>query len=304
MPKIDARLISEQKLYVFSEVVKHNSITQAARQLCMTQPAVSTIIRQIEEHFDVKLFDLIHKRIHLTPAAMTLYQQWANVRASIENLHQEMDHYKDGISGDIRIVMVSSGKYFVNKAMHLFLKDHPHVRFHCDIRRREPLIAAIENNTYDVGILTDAPYRTELARFAIGDNPLIFVAEPKHPLLQKDEVVIEDLQYEKFIVREPAALITQILLKIFNDSNITLDTLFEFDCTEAVKQSVISGLGIALVPQVCVRKNIEHGMLQKIPVQGINIINQWHVISNQNIQKQRLIQRFLSYIKKNPDLVP
>lgn len=301
MAKINTRLINEQKLYVFAQVMKFGSITEASKQLCMTQPAVSTIIKQIEKHFLVKLFDIVGKRIRPTPAAKVLYQQWLNVRLSVENLHQEMDQFSDGISGEISIAMVSSGKYFLTRIMNVFLKDFPNVKFRCDIQRRELITQAVKNNEYEIGIITDPQHYSGISRLFLAKNPLIFIAHPSNPLAKKRRLEFKDIAKQTFIIREQSALISQTLFALFDDIN-DIDILFEIDSTEAIKQAVISNLGIALVPEVSVGNEIKHNILCKLPVINLNLCNDWYLICDKKLEKIRLVNNFIHYIKKEEKL--
>lgn len=289
--------ISEHKLAVFAEVVRQGSITAAADRLNITQPAVSTIIKQIEKHFDVKLFDVIGKKIHLTPAARTLYDEWDSVKISIDNLHFKMNQFKEGTYGDIRIVMVSSGKYFVPLMIKEFLKDHPEIDFHCDIKRRDAVCESVRSYQYDVGILTNPPLESKLSTTYLFDNDLVFICHPNNPLAKSTSTNIKELAKQKFIIREETALITQTLFQIFHAHHLNIDIFIEIDSTEAVKQAVISDLGIALVPEISVATELQYGILKKICVKNIKPSNRWFLACNQRAAHLELIKHFINHMK-------
>ncbi len=297
MAKINTRLISERKLYVFAEVVRQGSITNAANKLCMTQPAVSTIIKQLEDHFAIKLFNIVGKKIQLTPAAKVLYEQSFLVQQALDNLHQQIDRYKKGLVGDIRIIMVSSAKYFIPRAINTFLLDFPEVKFHCDIKRRENIISGIKNNDYEIGVLTDAPYNQHIARTHLGKNRLIFIAHPKNLLVKKKKITINDLAKQIFIAREQNAVISQYLFKLFDEHKMVPNILFEIDSTEAIKQAVISNLGIALVPEISVINEIKHGILKELATKNLLLENQWFLLSD-NRRDSIIVNNFINYVKK------
>ena len=286
-----------QKLRMFAEVVRQNSITKAAEQLCITQPAVSTAIKSLENYFDIKLIEVISKKIHLTAAAHVLYQNWLDVEVSMENLRLEMESFHSGVAGELRIVMVSSGKYFIPEVIHRFLQSYPNVRFSCDIKRRDFITEAMENDMYDIAILTDPPHSQHLSHYFLRDNPLVFIVHPEHHLAQNKLLTIKDLENIPFIMRESSALISQILMSLFEKKNIDLNVLFEMDSTEAIKQAVISGLGTALVPKFCVETEISYGILKILPVQKINLTNRWVLTCAKYTENLKLFQHFLNFLK-------
>lgn len=297
MTKIDMPLVSEQKLWVFSEVVKCGSVTTAAKNLCMSQPAVSTIMRQLEQHFAVKLFNTVNKKIQLTPAARMLYQQWTEMKIAIHNLHHEMQQFANGLAGHIRIAMVSSGKYFVPRIMCSYLKKYPNITFDCDILHREAIIPSLEKGLYDIGILTDPAHHTQFSKFHLGSNKLIYIAHPNHPMAKKKKIFLKELADEPFIIREHSALMTQMLLKDFQDKALDIKILLEIDSTEAIKQTVIAGLAIALVPQISVSIEIDHNILKKIPVVDSCLENQWYIIFPKSLEKLKLMHAFINYTR-------
>jgi len=285
-----------KKLRMFIEVMRQNSITKAAKALCVTQPAVSTAIRNLEEFFAVTLIDVISKKIHFTAAAHVLYKSWLDVEVSMENLEREMEAFHSGTAGELRIVMVSSGKYFIPQVIHRFLQVYPNVRFSCDIKRRDFITQAMEKDLYDIAILTDPPHSQHLSQYILHENPLIFITHPKHPMTQKKVLTIQDLNDTPFIMRESSALISQVLMELFVEYDIKLNTLFEMDSTEAIKQAVISGLGIALVPRFSVETELSHGILKELPIKDINLKNNWVLTCAKYTENLNLFKNFLKFL--------
>lgn len=289
-----------QKIMMFAETVRQQSITKAAEKLCVTQPAVSTSIKQLEQYFGTKLIEVVRKKIQFTPAAHLLYKHCEKVMIALDNLSLDMESFDSGNSGELRIVMVSSGKYFIPEIIYSFLQHHPKVSFSCDIKRREVITESMENNLYDIAILTDPQHSQHVSQHFLMENPLVFIAHPDHPLAMEPDVSLKSLAEIKFIMREPTALISQILFDLFNKNDLPLDVIFEMDSTEAIKQSVISGLGIALVPRLCVKNELKHGILRIINVPSTTLQNKWFITCSKATEKLTLFKNFLSYLKNSP----
>lgn len=292
-------ILPMQKLAMFAETVKQGSITKAADKLCVTQPAVSIAIKQLEQFFGVTLIEVIGKTLHFTAGARILYRNWLEMVVSQENLLLAMESFHEGITGELRLVMVSSGKYFIPKVIHQFLQTYPNVLFSCDIKGRAYITEAMKNNIYDIAVLTDPEHDQSLSQYYLQDNPLVFIVHKDHPLAKKRSIPLEALEQVKFIMRESSALISQMLFRVFADHNLTLDVLFEMDSTEAIKQSVISGLGAALVPRFCIENELTYGVVKILKVQNISLQNKWALICSKSTEKLVLFKNFLECLTQN-----
>ncbi len=156
----------------------------------------------------------------------------------------------------------------------------------------------MDNNTYDLAILTDPPHSPHLSQYTLRDNTLVFIIHPAHPLAQKKSVTLSELEAVPFIMRESTALISQMLLELSVHNRLTLKTLFEMDSTEAVKQAVISGLGTALVPRLCIERELKYGILKLLNIDGIQLCNKWVLTCAKYTEHLKIFQNFLSFSKK------
>ncbi len=275
MQKNDFRMVSQYKLSVFAAVVKHGSITQAAKALYLTQPAVSSIIKQIEEHFDVKLFEMAGKKLKATPAAEIIYEEHFKIDQAFNHLQYRLSEYRDGLAGKINISMVSTAKYFFLHVVGEVMKHYPKIDFHCIIQSRETILKQLASNDIQMGIVTDPPHSKELISEALWNNPLVFIAHPEHPLASLTTVTPDALFEHAFIVRERNATISQYLYQACEATAHELKIVFEIESTEAIKQAVLNNLGLALVPELAVRNELATNMLVTLDVPECKTGNQW-----------------------------
>ena len=300
MPKLTRNLVSSQKLFIFSQVAECKSITAAAKKLCMTQPAVSNVIKQLEGHFSTKLIEIIGKKLSLTQAGDNLYAQWQHIASCYESMYQQMESLKLGLTGHLRIGMVSTAKYFVPRIINQYLQKYPHVEFTCEIYKRQQLLEVIESQHCDLAVLTEQdPQDERFDCMELGVNPLVFIASNKHHLAGKQAIEFSEIEQEKFIAREPDAIISRYLQHIFHMHQATPDLLFEIDSTEAIKQSVIHDLGIALVPKMSVEREIRHREVVILDIDDIQLITRWHIYLNKNPNRSVLLDNFTAFMAKS-----
>ena len=300
MIKLSRNLASSQKLFIFSQVAECLSITAASKKVCMTQPAVSNVMKQLESHFSTQLIEIVGKKLVLTQAGETLYNQWKNIASSYEGMYQQMESLKLGLTGKIKIAMVSTAKYFVPRIINQYLQRYPNVEFSCDIYRRTQVFEAIKEENCDLGILTEQdPQHEAFECIELGGNPLVFISSIKHHLAGKQNIDFSEIEQEKIVSREADAIISRYLHNVFHLHNATPDVLFEIDSTEAVKQSVIHDLGLALVPLMTVEREIRYGELAVLDVKNVHLLTRWHIYLLKTPHRSVLHDDFVAFMAKS-----
>ena len=177
------RIINPHKLMVLATVVKHQNITHAAHALFMTQPAVTNIIRQLEQQFDLKLVSHQGKKIILTDAGLSLASYWPQFESLYLTLHNDLLAQRSGERGHIKLLMVSTGKYLVPPIINQFLRHYPGAKFQCQIAYRDEVVSGIIDGSHDFGVITNPPYHAELIAQKLNENQLVFACRPSHKLI-------------------------------------------------------------------------------------------------------------------------
>ena len=293
-------MVHPHKLLAIAKVVEYKNITYAAKALHMTQPAVTNIIRQLERHFGQPLVRGEGKQLMITDAAYFLVNSWRRLESTYEDLHQAMHAHEQGDVGLIRLKMVSTGKYLMPKILTAFQKKYSKVEFACQIQHRELLISSIKNHEADLAIITNPAHDNKITAIKLGNNPLGFVINSQHRLAEKSNVSLQDLMQEKFIIREKSALITQCLFEIFSQKKAVPQIGFEIDSTEAIKESLLSGNNVALLPLACIKRELSHGLLCTVNVrkklESLLTKQHWHIIKHKDYPLNTISQKFLTML--------
>jgi DNA-binding transcriptional LysR family regulator len=132
------------QLKVFSTVVKLHSITRAAEQLHMTQPAVSIQLRNLQDQFDLALTEVIGRRIHITDFGLELAEAADAILAGTEEIEQRMLARKGLLAGRVRFAIVSTGKYIMPYYLSSFYKKYPNVELLMDVTNRSLVIESLQ----------------------------------------------------------------------------------------------------------------------------------------------------------------
>ena len=299
MKKIQYKGASAYKLFVFAQVARFSSVSKAAEVLAMTQPAVTNVIRQLEQHFQTKLFELVAKQLRLTIAGSNLLHCWTELDISYRNLYAAMAADDQHNVGCLSIAMVSSAKYFMPRLMAQFKQQYPLVELQCKTMHRSRLIAAVCNYEVELGVLTDAPVNENTQSICLATNELVFIAHPQHPLAACNKVSVTQLRSENFIVREQEALISQRLFGLCASAKLQPNVVLTLDSTEAIKQAVAANCGIALVPAISIARECQYGDLVRLAVTRIQLSSQWTLLYAKPYARNHLLQSFMQYVAQH-----
>ena len=271
--------ITFRQLKVFAAVAKHLSFTRAAEELCLTQPAVSMQVKQLENQLDVALFEHLGKRIYLTEAGQEVHHYARIIAQQLEELETVLANLKGLEKGKLKIAVASTANYLAPTLLGTFCKRFPGVTVSLDVTNRETLLSNLNENEVDVVIMGQPPSDMDLEADAFMENPLVIVAPPDHPLAGQKHIPLRRLEDEVFLVRESGSGTRNAMERFFAQHDIQVTTGMEVSSNEAIKQAVQAGLGLGLLSQDTVEMELTLGRLVTLDVVHFPIIRYWYLVS-------------------------
>lgn len=272
------KLVNPKKLHVLSIVSATKNITQAAQQLCLSQPALSNNLSSLEQYFNCKLYEVIGREVILTEAGKNALAHWSKIETCYKDMNEDFEEIHNGQKGEISISMVSTAKYYLAGLIKKFSQSFPKVEFTLDIKERAQIINDVLHYKKQIGILTEAPLHPDLNRVKLGRNPLVFICSPSHELALNQNISFKEISKYPVVTREPSAQITQNLYKLFENHKSSPNIAFSINSTEAIKEAVIEKIGIALVPSFSVQRELTSGEVIAINFNTKSIINDWYLV--------------------------
>jgi len=252
-------------LQTFREVAIRESFTRAAEVLGYAQSSVTTQIQKLEKAYDVKLFERYsNNKIRLTSAGEELFKLAGQMLELFEQSKEKMA--KQG-GGSMTIgTMDSIASYYLPTYMQATRKEYPelNIRLHTD--SEELILHQVKEGEADVGlILADDSSDPALQWIRIREEPLVLIVHPDHPLLRKDEIVLDDLNDAEWIMPEHTCNYRQLLERVLRANGIPYRVGLELGNPEAIKRSIKTGEGISILPQMAAMEEIERGELMTLP---------------------------------------
>jgi LysR family transcriptional regulator, low CO2-responsive transcriptional regulator len=287
-----------QQLRLLEAVARHHSITRAAEEVHLTQPSVSMQVRTLEEKIGMPLTEQVGRTLHLTrageivtAAAREILARLAEMEAGLEDLDRE-------VGGRLSVAVVSTAKYFMPQLLGSFKRRFPKVEPRLQITNRETLLARMGANADDLYIIGRLP--EEEAQSVIAEpfleNVIAFVARPDHPLVGQKAIPLARIARQDLLNREPGSGTRLAVERLCAAAGVTLRTHMEFDDSEAIKQGVVSGLGIASLSLHTVRHELATSELAVLDVQGFPLRRRWFAVHRKGKRLSNAAERFLDFL--------
>ncbi|MCW2273470.1 LysR family transcriptional regulator [Rhodoblastus acidophilus] len=277
----DFRGLTRRQLRAFSATVERGSVSGAALTLGVTPPAISTQLKLLEDMVGAPLF---HRDSSKPFSPTEIGAEVLNLALDFERLAartaERVDALISGATGSVAFGVVSTGKYLAPYFVAAFNRAFPDIRVTLEIGNREEIIAGLERDEFDVALMGRPPAHLRVETFTLGDHPHILIAPPGHRLETDNEILAEDLVEERFLAREPGSgtrlLMERFLARLGGGRPFNV---VEMGTNETIKQSVMAGLGLAIISAHTCRMELADRHLIALPVTGLPLVRQWFLLT-------------------------
>lgn len=257
---------------IFSDLVDSQSFSKAAKMNGITQSAVSQQLRAMERHFNTLIIDRSQKQFRLTREGEKLHESAKEILNLYQKMQTELQELKKIIGGTIHISTIYSiGLHELPPFVKRFLRDYPAVNIRVEYRRSNLVIEDVLQGAVDIGLVAYPTKSRQLEIIPFGEDQLVVIVSPKHPLASRGEIETEDLHGHKFIGFDQDMPTRKATDQIFRDLKLDMEPSMEFDNIETVKRAVEVDAGFALVPEATVKQEIKYGSLVAISLRGRRI---------------------------------
>jgi DNA-binding transcriptional LysR family regulator len=285
------------ELQVFLTVAREGSFSRAAERLFRTQPAVSLAIRKLEDSLGQPLFVRGARPVRMTDAG-TLLKEYAerllNLRDEVKKGLMELEGLK---RGELSLGVNESSIHALLPALSTYREEHPgvQVRVHRMFSRDIP--HEVVNYRLDLGAVSFVPRDAQLQATEILKDELTLVVPPKHPLAKRREVEIEELGKEAFIAHIVESPFRRRVIELFARHRTALNMPMEMPTIESIKRFVQMGMGVAIVPRMCITWEVEHGWLKELKIKQLSIPRHLYMLSRRGARLPHAAAEFLRLLK-------
>lgn len=285
------------QLRIFLKVTQSRSITKAAEELHLTQPAVSIQLKNFQDQFDIPLIEIINKKIFVTDFGNDIAEAAEKILTEVHAITFRMHAHKGQLAGKLKISVVSTGKYIAPYFIADFMKQHQGVELVLDVTNKAAVLVSLEKNQVDFSLVSVLPENLSTDKVELMQNKLFVVGnyDEKFSKKEYDKRIFENMP---LIYREQGSGTRHVMEKFIRKNNLPVKKKMELTSNEAVKQAVIAGLGYSIMPLIGIRNELENLQLQIIPVKGFPIKSTWFLIWLKDKKMSPVASGYLSYIRR------
>jgi DNA-binding transcriptional LysR family regulator len=291
-------------LQVFQAVVREQSFSRAAEKLYRTQPAVSISIRKLEEWVGQPLFVRGSGTQTLTDAGLLLVEYADRMLNLREEIGKGMKELRGLERGQVSLGVNESSIHALLPALARFRQLHSgiHVKVHRVFSRDVP--REVMNHHLDIGVISYLPEERDLETVECYRDSLVLVVWPGHRLAKRREVEISDLKQETFVAHIVESPYRQRVVQMFARHRVPLHMDVELPTIESIKLFVEMKQGVAIVPRMCVEREVASGDLRELRIKQMRVTRKLYLVFRRDRALSAAAQEMLEVIRQRPSLGP
>ncbi len=290
------------QLKVFEATARNSSFTKAAEELFITQPTVSTQVKQLTKAVGLPLFEQIGKRLHLTEAGGALLATCQEIFERLDNFEMTIADLKGTRQGRLKLGVITTAKYFIPRLLGSFCQQYPGIDIALEVTNHQKLEERMLNNEDDLYIVSQPTEDIDLCWEPFAENPIVVIARKDHPLAGIPNIPINRLNDEPFIMRETGSGTRQAVQRLFTEHQVSVRTRLELGSNEAIKQAIAGGLGISALSKHTLISDA--GELTILDIQEFPIPRHWYVSYLAGKQLSIIAEAFREYLLLNSEKMP
>ena len=285
------------QLRVFEASARLGSLTRAAQELHISQPTASVQVKKLSETVGLPLFEQVGRRVYLTAAGQRLYAGCNEVFRALTAIEEALNGIRALESGQLRLAVCSSGKYFAPRMLGAFIERYPGVEASLEIQNRKTLIDRLANNEDDLYLFASPLDREDVVTQALLPNPLVVFARDDHPLAGARQISLARIAAEPFLMREPGSGTRLLATRLFEQRGLSPKIRLELSTDEAIKEAILAGLGVSIVSRFTLGREAESARLICLDVEGFPLENQWHIAYPVGKQLSATARAFMDFAR-------
>lgn len=289
---------SFSQLRSFEAVARLGGVTRAAKALHLTQPTVSTQLRELGDSLGVELLAPAGRGVQLTDAGRTLLQ-------TVTRMFEHWNEFEEGMAdlqglsrGLLRIAGVTTTEYFLAQWLKPFLHAYPGIEVDLAIENRDAVIRRLEQGQDDLAVMMMPPHHMPLKSLVVMDNPLVLAGPVGHPWSVKKKMPLKQLAGIDLLMREAGSGTRQATLEFLAAHNIAPRIRMTLGSNEAVKHAVAAGLGLAIMSRHAIASQPARDGLCVLPVSSMPIRRSWQVVWRQDRRLPRAATVFMDFVRR------
>ncbi len=285
-----------RQMQILLALAEYKSVSRVAEVLHISQPSVSIQLKNLTEVLGCQLYHLNGRNVEFTQGGIAAINTAREMFFALDKLHIELEDLKGAKSGVLKLAVVSTAKYFLPILLGPFCKRYPLIDVQLNIGNREQIIQRFNQNKDDYYIFSQYPQSENLIAEPFLENPLVVVAPVNHELTKKMPISLNRLSHYPFLLREQGSGTRNSIDDFCQQHHISLKAKMTIESNQAIKQSVIAGLGLAILSSHTL-DYMQDDNLVRLDVEHFPIKSQWYLVRNKKRHQTILAELFYQYLQ-------
>jgi len=283
------------QLQVFLKITQTKSITKAAEELHLTQPAVSIQLRNFQDQFEIPLTEVIGRKLYVTDFGKEIASAAETIINEVYAINYKTQAFKGQLSGRLKLSVVSTGKYVMPYYLSEFMKNNIEVELEMDVTNKSKVLKSLKKNEIDFALVSILPNDIAVESMPLLDNKLFLVGN-RFTEINQDSSLLNYVANQPLIYRELGSATRLSIENFLDKTGIIPNMKIQLTSNEAVKQSVIAGLGLSIMPLIGLKNELENGDIKIIPVKNLPIISTWRLIWLKGKKLSPVAKAYLEFV--------
>ncbi len=278
-------------LRVFITVADLGNMTQAAKKLFVAQPSVSQTIKELEEYYDIRLFERLSKKLYITEEGKQLLNYARHIVSLFDEMEQKMRQSTE--SSTLKIgASITVGTCILSELYARFLSNYPNVDVESVVDNTTVIEDMVLKSELDFGLVEGPIHSKFIVSKPFMDDELILVCGSEHPFRDKKSVTVDELSGVNFILREKGSGTRELFESTMISKGIDLNVNWTCNSAEAIKNAVISNMGVSVISKMLVNNELKNGRLFHIKIDKVEFKRKFNIIYHRNKYISKPISEF------------
>lgn len=290
------------QLQIFLKVTQLKSITKASEALYLSQPAVSIQLKKFQDQFSIPLTEVVGRQLYVTDFGLEIAEAAEKILNEVQAINYKTLSFKGQVAGRLKLSIVSTGKYVMPYFLSDFTNKNKGVDLIIDVTNKSSVIKSLEQNEVDFALVSVIPSQMNLERVELMENKLFLIGGTKSKFNKK---VISKKIFEEYalLYREEGSATRNAMEAFLSSKDLSTRKTMELTSNEALKQAVIAGLGLSIMPLIGIKNELKNGDLQIIPFKGLPIVTNWNLVWQKSKKLSPTAMAYLDFIRSEKDRI-
>lgn len=288
-----------EELKTFVTLAEVKNFTKTADKLLMSQPTVSLHIKNLEKEFNTELFQRSPKFLKITPSGQLLLNRAKEIIEIYDRAKQEILEYHHKIAGKLTIgASYTIGEYILPSLLFELQRKYPALEIEIMIGNREEILQSVRQFRIDIGFIEGEAKENDLHIIPFMEEEFFVVSSSDHPLVHKEKINFSDLINETWLSREVGSGNRDFLMEVLAKNGLKIKSLLTMNSIQAIKESVINGLGLSLLAQNSIKREIAHRYLAVLPIAQQSFKRSFSYVYSPIMKNNKNVEAFILVLEE------